>query len=186
MLQWIETFRKERSDPLLLVLDDIWSGQESILESFQFEMSNFKILVTSRSEFPRFSSVYQLKLLDDDNAMKLFYHSTSLGDKRSSRTIEDISRKIVKRCNGFPLAITVVGRSLAGQPLEVWRRRESEWSKGSSILDSETKLFLCLQSSLDALDKGFTTVKDCYLDLGSFPEDYKIPVGVLIDMWAEL
>ena len=79
-----------------------------------------------------------------------------------------------------------MGRSLAGQPLEVWRKRESEWSKGSSILDSETKLFLCLQSSLDALDKGFTTVKDCYLDLGSFPEDYKIPVGVLIDMWAEL
>ncbi|XP_004304592.1 PREDICTED: probable disease resistance protein At5g66900-like [Fragaria vesca subsp. vesca] len=117
--------------------------------------------------------------------MELFYHSASLRDERS-HTLEDLSRKIVKRCNGFPLAITVMGSSLSGQPLEVWRKRESEWSKGSSILDSETKLFLCLQSSLDALDKGFSLVKDCYLDLGSFPEDKKIPVGVLIDMWAEL
>ncbi|XP_050382699.1 probable disease resistance protein At5g66900 [Argentina anserina] len=185
VLQWMETLRKEKPSPLLLVLDDVWSGSESILESFQCEMSNYKILVTSRSEFPRYSSSYNLKLLEDDNAMKLFYHSTALGDKRS-RTLEDLSRKIIKRCNGFPLAITVVGRSLAGQPLEVWRKRDTEWSKGSSVLDSETKLFLCLQSSLDALDKGLTIVKDCYLDLGSFPEDKKIPVGDLIDMWAEL
>ena len=93
MFQWIQTFRKERPNPLLLVLDDIWSGSESILESFQFETSNYKILVTSRSEFPRFSCSYQLKLLDDDNAMTLFYHSASLGDKRS-RTLEDLSRKV--------------------------------------------------------------------------------------------
>ena len=93
MFQWIETFRKERSDPLLLVLDDIWSGQESILESFRFEMSNYKILVTSRSEFSRFGFSYHLKLLDDDNAMELFYHSASLRDERS-HTLEDLSRKV--------------------------------------------------------------------------------------------
>ncbi|KAM5581576.1 putative disease resistance protein [Rosa sericea] len=187
MLQWMQTFFKGRQNPLLLVLDDIWSGSESILYSFQFELSNYKILVTSRSEFPNFGSSYHLKLLDDDKAMELFYHSTSLGDKCSPDQ-EELSRKIVKRCNGFPLAITVVGRSLSGKPIEIWRQRESEWSKDSSILDSdpETELFLCLQSSLDALDKRLAIVKDCYLDLGSFPEDKLIRVDDLIDMWAEL
>ncbi|XP_024186220.1 probable disease resistance protein At5g66900 isoform X2 [Rosa chinensis] len=187
MLQWMQTFFKSSQNPLLLVLDDIWSGSESILHSFQFELSNYKILVTSRSEFPNFGSSYHLKLLDDDKAMELFYHSTSLGDKCSPDQ-EELSRKIVKRCNGFPLAITVVGRSLSGKPIEIWRQRESEWSKDSSILDSdpETELFLCLQSSLDALDKRLAIVKDCYLDLGSFPEDKEIRVDDLIDMWAEL
>ncbi|XP_062010050.1 probable disease resistance protein At5g66900 [Rosa rugosa] len=186
MLQWMQTFFKGRQNPLLLVLDDIWSGSsESILHSFQFESSNYKILVTSRSEFPDFGSSYPLKLLDDDKAMKLFYHSASLGDKCSPER-EELSRKIVKRCNGFPLAITVVGRSLSGQPIEVWRKRVSEWSKDSCILDAETELFLCLQSSLDALDKRLAIVKDCYLDLGSFPEDKEIRVDDLIDMWAEL
>lgn len=91
--------------------------------------------------------------------------------------------QIVKHCNGFPLAITVVGRSLCRQPIEIWRKKVIEWSKGSSILDSETKLLLCLKCSLDALDKE---MKECFLDPGSFPEDSEIPVATLIDMWAEL
>lgn len=94
--------------------------------------------------------------------------------------------QIVKRCNGFPLAITIVGRSLCHQPIEFWRKTEAEWSRGSSILDSETKLLLCLQSSLDALDDEMVIVKECFLDLGSFPEDYRIPVATLFDMWVEL
>lgn len=48
--QWLHTFFKnEIQNPLLLVLDDVWSGSESILENFQFDMPNLKILVTSRS-----------------------------------------------------------------------------------------------------------------------------------------
>lgn len=84
-------FKEEAHNPLLLVLDDVWSG--SILEHFQFEMTNYKILVTSRSEFPRFGSSYHLQLLDDDNAMKLFRHSASLGDK-ISYMFEELSRKV--------------------------------------------------------------------------------------------
>ena len=58
-----------------------------------------------------------------------------------------------------------------------------EWDQGVSIFISGTELLLCLQSSLDALDEE---VKECYLDLGSFPEDQRIPITALIDMWMEL
>lgn len=93
-VQWLHTFfKKETRNPLLLVLDDVWSGSESLLENFQFQISNCKILVTSRSEFPRFGSSYHLPLLDNDNAMELFRHSASLGDM-ISHIFEELSRKV--------------------------------------------------------------------------------------------
>ena len=91
----------------------------------------------------------------------------------------------MESCKGFPLALRVVGKSLCGQPAEAWESRLLKWSEGQSIFSSEGDLFLCLQSSLNALDeKGI--LKECFMDLGSFPEDQKIPATALIDMWAEL
>ena len=93
-VKWLQKVQKEKGDdPLLLVLDDIWSGSESLLEMFEFKMSNYKILVTSRSEFRRFGSSYHLQLLDNDNAMKLFHHTASLGDK-SSHIPKDLSKMV--------------------------------------------------------------------------------------------
>ncbi|XP_068331938.1 probable disease resistance protein At5g66900 [Pyrus communis] len=184
---WLQQFLKEsRQNPLLFVLDDVWSGSESLLEKFdQFKFSNYKILVTSRFAFPRFGSPYHLARLNDEDAMALFHYSASLEDM-SSYTYEDLSRKIIKRCKGCPLAIALVGRSLRGQPIEIWQKRVVEWCKGSSILDSDKDLLACLQSSLDALDKEKAIIKECFLDLGSFPEDQRIAAAALIDMWAEL
>ncbi|KAM1174747.1 hypothetical protein FF1_027276 [Malus domestica] len=183
----LQLFLKEvGQNPLLLVLDDVWSGSESLVEKFhQIKTENHKFLVTSRSEFRGYGIPYHLQSLDHDNAMKLFHHSASLGDK-SSHIPKDLSEKIVERCKGFPLAITVVGRSLCGEPIEIWQKRVIEWSKGFSILDSETELLLCLERSLGALDKEMAAIKECFLDLGSFPEDQRIPAAALIDIWAEL
>ncbi|KAM1091137.1 hypothetical protein ACFX2J_018465 [Malus domestica] len=183
---WLQQFLKESGqNPLLFVLDDVWSGSESLLEKFdEFKFSNYKILVTSRFAFPRFGSPYHLAPLNDEDAMALFHYSASLKDKSSS--YEDLSRKIIKRCKGCPLAIALVGRSLCGQPIEIWQKRVVEWCKGSSVLDSDKDLLACLQSSLDALDKEKAIIKECFLDLGSFPEDQRIAAAALIDMWAEL
>ncbi|XP_048431279.1 probable disease resistance protein At5g66900 [Pyrus x bretschneideri] len=183
----LQRFLKEQGqNPLLIVLDDVWSGSESLVEKFdEFKTENHKFLVTSRSEFRGYGFPYHLQSLDHDNAMKLFHHSASLGDK-SSHIPKDLPEKIVERCKGFPLAITVVGRSLCGEPIEIWQKRVIEWSKGFSILDSETELLLCLEKSLGALDKEMVVIKECFLDLGSFPEDQRIPAAALIDIWAEL
>ncbi|KAM5576447.1 hypothetical protein ABKV19_007358 [Rosa sericea] len=153
-VSWLETFLRETvQHPLLLVLDGVWSGSESLLNKFAIKMSNYKILVTSRFAFPRFGSPYYLASLKHEDAMTLFRHSASLGD-RSSYIPEDLPRI---------------------------------WSRGSSILDSESDLLDYLKNNLAFLDKGvMTIVKECFIDLGSFPEDQRIPVAGLIDMWAEL
>ncbi|KAM1174729.1 hypothetical protein FF1_027261 [Malus domestica] len=184
---WLQRFLKEEGqNPLLIVLDDVWPGSESLVEKFdQFKTENYKFLVTSRFEFRGYGSPYYLQSLDHDSALKLFHHSASLGDK-SSHIPKDLPEKIVERCKGFPLAITVAGRSLCGQPIEIWQKRQLDWSKGFTFSDSETELLFILEQSLDVLDKEMVAIKECFLDLGAFPEDQRIPAAALIDIWAEL
>lgn len=93
-IQLLKKFLNEEHDPFLLVLDDVWSGSDFFLDKLnQFKTSNFKILVTSRSEFPRFGRSYHLRMLDDENAMKLFRHTASLKD-RSSPIPENIVKNV--------------------------------------------------------------------------------------------
>ena len=93
-VQWLQAFLKEEGKkPLLCVLDDVWSGSESLLQKFEFKMSNYKILVTSMSEFLRFGPSFHLQLLDDGNAMQLFHHTALLGDK-SSHIPKHIAKKV--------------------------------------------------------------------------------------------
>ena len=84
-----------RPNPILLILDDVWLGSESLLEMFKFDLPNYKILVTSRTAFPRFKFTYHLKPLDDVDAMTLFRHSASLHDGSSYVPAEEDVKKVL-------------------------------------------------------------------------------------------
>lgn len=76
------------------------------------------------------------------------------------------------------------GKSLCHQKLMVWRNRAKAFSTGYSALDYYYKYVLnCLQKSLDILERKAI---ECFKDLGLFPENQRIPVAALVDMWAEL
>ena len=60
-----------------------------------------------------------------------------------------------------------------------------KWSDGRSFVSSDAELLACLQKSLE-FQNDKDNIEDCFMDLGSFPEDQRIPVAALIDMWAEL
>ncbi|KAM7510325.1 hypothetical protein LguiB_009200 [Lonicera macranthoides] len=174
-----------RDGSILLVLDDVWSEWESLIQKFNFGIDNYKILVTSRFVFPRFDHTYKLNILNYKDAMTLFRHS-ALQKNDSSKIPEELLNEIVRGCKGFPLALTVVGRSLYGRELVIWKQTLRKWSQGKSIFDENREdLLMPLQTSLDALDEK-PIAKECYLDLGSFPEDQKITATVLMDMWVEL
>uniref|UniRef100_A0A6N2KZS9 RPW8 domain-containing protein n=1 Tax=Salix viminalis TaxID=40686 RepID=A0A6N2KZS9_SALVM len=89
-----------------------------------------------------------------------------------------------KMLRGFPLVISVVGKSLCGKSAAEWRKRLRECYKAASIL-TEHEVLDCLQSTVEALNDN-VVAKECFMDLGSFPEDQRIPATTLIDMWAEL
>ncbi|CAB4317852.1 unnamed protein product [Prunus armeniaca] len=185
--KWLQKFMTERGqNPLLLVLDDVQSESESLLDKFnEFKMPSCKVLVTSRYHFPKFGRTYPLDTLEDKAAMDLFRRSAFLPNTSSSDIPDDLQEKIVRLCKRFPLSLKAIGDSLRNQHIDIWRKRLKELSKGS-ILESDEKLLAYLKSCLDDLDKEMATVKNCFIDLGLFPEDRIIPVTALLDMWAEL
>ena len=81
-----------QKQPILLILDDVWPGSESLIEKFKFDIPDYKIVVTSRTAFPRFPYRYNLNPLNHEDAMKLFYHSASLQDGSSYIPEEDIEK----------------------------------------------------------------------------------------------
>ncbi|KAH1118971.1 hypothetical protein AAZX31_17G171900 [Glycine max] len=178
--------RKFEGIPMLLILDDVWPGSEALVEKFKFHLSDYKILVTSRVAFHRFGIQCVLKPLVYEDAMTLFHHYALLDCNSLNTPDEDVVQKVVKSCKGLPLAIKVIGRSLSHQPFELWQKMVEELSHGHSILDSNsTELLTYLQKILDVLEDN-TMIKECFMDLSLFPEDQRISITALIDMWAEL
>ncbi|KAJ8770748.1 hypothetical protein K2173_021395 [Erythroxylum novogranatense] len=178
-------FRNMTPEPVLLVLDDLLSGSEYILDKLNFQIENYRILVTSRSELSSFDSTYKLQTLNETDALTLFRQSALPQGGNFCLSDEDVN-KILNSCGGFPLAISVIGKSLYRKSAAEWRKRVKECSKASAIMSkSEFGILECLQSSVDALDEK-VEVKECFIDLGSFPEDQRTSATTPIDMWVEL
>lgn len=175
--------RRVGKNPILLVLDDVWPSSEALIEKFKIQIPDYKILVTSRVAFPRFGTPCQLDRLDHDHAVALFCHFAQPNDGGSYKPDQNLVDEIVRGCRGSPLALKVTAGSLCGQPFEVWQNMK-ERLQSQPIL---APLLCRLQQSLDILEKKFSIEeKVCFMDLGLFPEDQRIPVAVLIDMWTEL
>ncbi|ESQ47459.1 hypothetical protein EUTSA_v10020099mg [Eutrema salsugineum] len=165
---------------ILLVLDDVWPGGESLLEKFR----GYKILVTSRYDFPSFDFTYHLQPLKDKDARSLLIKWALPPHHTVTDEYEHLFEKILKRCNGFPLVIEVVGASLKGQALHLWKGQVESWSAEETILSNpRPKVLQCLQPSFNAL-KPY--LKECFMDMGSFREDQKIRASVIVDIWVEL
>ncbi|XP_050152445.1 uncharacterized protein LOC126627065 isoform X2 [Malus sylvestris] len=96
-LEWLRQFFMETAlHPSVLVLDDVWPGSESLLDKFdEFKTPNYKIMVTSWSEFPAFGFPYYLKSLNDEDENTLSRQSDtdidSLDDEFLSVTFDNKS-----------------------------------------------------------------------------------------------
>lgn len=78
----------------------------------------------------------------------------------------------------------MIGASLRGQPPIVWQSAKNRLSRGETISDShEAMLIERMRISIECLS---AKVRECFLDLASFPEDKRIPLDVLINMWVEV
>ena len=94
--------------------------------------------------------------------------------------------QIVRGCGGLPIALKVIGGSLYGKDVAVWQSTLMRWSDdGHSIFKSDKEVLACLEKSLEFSDEK-SILKKYFMDLGSFPEDQRIPATALIDMWTEI
>ncbi|XBI62148.1 hypothetical protein VPH35_042820 [Triticum aestivum] len=108
-----------------IVIDDIWDVQawKIIRCVLKDDNCGSRIITTTRiiEVAKNCGEVYQLKPLSDDNSEKLF-HTRLYGGK--SKCLFDqpvwVSKKILQKCGGVPLAILTIASLLEGKPREEW------------------------------------------------------------------
>ncbi|XP_028756319.1 putative disease resistance protein At5g47280 [Neltuma alba] len=176
---------KYGENAVLLVLDDVWPHSENMVDKLRLRSSESRILVTSRAQIRTVKARFPMDLLCKEDAEKLLRHfvrSSDIDFDEPER--RKILLQIVDGCEGLPLAIEFIGGKLRGKDIEAFQKVQLEWSRGDSILDSHTELLGHLQNTLNLLVDE--SIMECFMDLGLFPEDHKVPITALIDMWIEL
>ncbi|XP_057741348.1 putative disease resistance protein At3g14460 [Arachis stenosperma] len=114
-----------------IVLDDVWSEDtnkwSSFITPFQHGSKGSTILLTTRKEnvgpIVQHYNSHTLKELSDDYCWSIFADNASFPESNGSSELEEIGRKIVKRCGGLPLAAETLGCLLRSE------HRVEEWNK---------------------------------------------------------
>ncbi|XP_022775520.1 putative disease resistance protein RGA3 [Durio zibethinus] len=130
---------KIRSAKFLLVLDDVWEVRDEVWDplkaAFQQGTSGSRILVTTRNESVATgmgsfqSQLFRLKELSDEVCWLILSQLAFMGKGNELRgKLEDIGRKIAKKCKGLPLAAKTLGGLLRE------KKSKDEWQH---ILNSE-------------------------------------------------
>ncbi|KAM1027582.1 hypothetical protein ACFX2G_041212 [Malus domestica] len=104
---------------------------------------------------------------------------------------EKLGKEMLKHCAGLPLAITVLAGLLARKvTVEEWKKVHENvdvYIRRGTNLDQEYKGDQEYAGALRVLalsyDELSYRLKLCFLYLGHFPEDYKIPVKRLGQLW---
>ncbi|KAI5678044.1 hypothetical protein M9H77_08994 [Catharanthus roseus] len=166
--------------------DDIWDKQawNELKVFFPDDETGSRILTTSRivDVFANASTdnpPHSLRVLTPDESYDLFKHKV-FADKICPEELVQIGKQIVEKCKGLPLAIVVVSGLLAQrEKTQDWWRQVADGL--SSSVDNE------FEQIMDILSLSYTDLpphlKSCFLYLGSFPEDYEIPVKGLLRSW---
>ncbi|XP_011077058.1 putative disease resistance protein At1g50180 isoform X1 [Sesamum indicum] len=167
-----------------VVVDDVWQDEawESLAPAFPDEDKASRLLLTSRiqgiAKYARYN--HKMNFLNLDESWELFLKKAFIDNINSKcpQHLEDIGRAIVEKCDGLPLAITVVGGLLVKK-----RASMSEWQKVLKGLESHSgssEILPTLELSYHELPPQ---LKSCFLCLGFFKEDSIIRVSKLVNLW---
>ncbi|XP_047320326.1 disease resistance protein RPM1-like [Impatiens glandulifera] len=121
----------------------------------------------------------------NEESWKLFCKKAFRGEYKNvcPEEMHDISRSIMKKCGGLPLAIVVLGGLLVTKEKHVL-----EWQKILKSLSPDTRVILELESLERILLLSYNDLpnhlKYCILYTSMFPEDYHIRRSRLIRLWV--
>ncbi|KAF4376940.1 hypothetical protein F8388_022656 [Cannabis sativa] len=176
----------------LIVLDDIWDvdAWEALKVIFRNNNNGSRIIITTRiAPLVASSSTKDLggesltlNPLSSKDSWALFCAKAFQGSPCPSH-LEEISRNVLKRCEGLPLAIVAIGSMLATKDMN----RVDEFEIVERSLQAElhgNKKLKGMQAILSlSLNDLPYHLKHCLMYLSLFPEDYLIKHNVLIRLW---
>ncbi|XP_059656937.1 disease resistance protein RPM1-like [Cornus florida] len=185
----IKDFLQQRR--YVLVFDDVWSinAWDALKYAFPDNNSGSRILLTTRIvdvastacvESP--DHIYTMEPLSQEESWTLFCRKT-FQDNCCPPDLEKVSRSILEKCKGLPLAVVAVSGVLAtkdrstSHDWELFHRSLGAQSEGHDKLESMKKIL-----SLSYYNLPYY-LKICFLYLGLFPEDYKIERMRVIRLW---
>ncbi|XP_027181758.1 disease resistance protein RPM1-like [Coffea eugenioides] len=191
--EFVRDFLKERR--YILVLDDVWSlnAWETIKYVLPDCNTASRVVLTTRiadvasaSCLESYGFVHEMKPLSYEDSWTLFCNRTFQSNDCPSN-LEEISRKILKKCEGLPLGIVVIGGVLALKDKD----KIDEWEMilrgfggevdGSSKFERIRRILLLSYNDLPH------HLKSCLLYLSIYPEDYPIRnVDNLLHKWIAL
>jgi len=171
----------------LLVLDDIWKGNEECWEKlllpFSHGSSGSKIIVTTHDKelasIMGSTRILYLNQLKESDSWSLFVHHAFVGKNIFEYpNLESISKKIVEKCGGLPLALETLGQLLQNQFSETkWIKilETDMWrlSDGDNINPVLRLSYLNFPSNL----------KRCFAYCSMFPKGYEFEKSELIKLW---
>ncbi|KAM4092090.1 hypothetical protein ACB094_06G010900 [Castanea mollissima] len=170
----------------VIVLDDLWEKEfwDCIELALPKNENGSRILITSRNEDVAPSNyLYKLPILPLEKAWVLFCKKVFQHEGgHCPPDLVELSRAIIQRCEGLPLAIVAIGGVLSTKD-----KVFNEWLKFHNSLSSELKSNPHLKNiskilSLSYHDLSYN-LKACLLYFGMFPEDYYINCARLIRLW---
>ncbi|KMZ57302.1 NB-ARC domain-containing disease resistance protein [Zostera marina] len=173
----------------LLVLDDVWTSSNitendwSIMKSL---FHNCKILVTTREEEVKSvispePYVHRVGCLLEDASWSL-YKNIAFPDGNVSKELKDISKSIVKKCKGIPLAVNVLGNMMRKkQDYSYWKGIEENNILDPNYIKGENRISKILKFSYYHLP---LKSKFCFIYCSIFPKDSVMRKIELIQQWA--
>ncbi|XP_047042966.1 disease resistance protein PIK6-NP-like [Lolium rigidum] len=178
----------------LIVIDDIWN--ENLWEFIKLAFSggdNLGSRVITTTRIVSISKaccsynddlVYKMKPLSEEDSQALFYKRIFSQEDRCPPELEEVSRDILKKCGGVPLAIIAIASLLASNKQI---KQKEEWyvllsSIGTGITEGATMKEMQMILSVSYYDLP-PHLKTCLLYLSAYPEDREILTGELIWRW---
>jgi len=172
----------------VLLLDDLWERMDLLKLGIPLpDMENgSKVIFTTRSmEVCRnmeANTCIKVECLAPKEAFELFREKVGEETLNSHPEIFHLAQILAQECQGLPLALITVGRSMARKTLPEWKRAARTMkiypSRFSGMVDY---VYCLLEFSYDSLPSA--THKSCFLYCSIFPEDYDIRKDELIQLW---
>uniref|UniRef100_A0ACD5ZEJ3 Uncharacterized protein n=1 Tax=Avena sativa TaxID=4498 RepID=A0ACD5ZEJ3_AVESA len=173
-----------------IVLDDVWTPEafDDLSRALLCSHKGSRLLITTREgDVAALASpgyILTLEALPEDKAWDLFCRKSfpREANNECSEHLNPLSKELVSKCRGLPLAIVSVGSLL-----RVFEKTVKEWRRVNDQLSWEIINNSRLGHIRNILHLSFiylpTYLKSCFLYCSLFPDDYLFHRKKLVRLW---